>query len=220
VTSLTAVSGPRPSRPDGGRQRHGGRPAAAGPQHREGRLGESFLPREECAQRAQGKKVTDRPLRDRGRRATASASRRLIRQQQAAKERWSQAVKGDPWFRRSLPGDHRITSLTRRGPRSRRRKAGSARVIEREERDGGFGGHCEMPRRRGPAPTPDRRETPATGSRLRGIDHPMARDRRDDTPVRHRGNGCGDAFSDRPGTSPARAASTDRPVDRHGDRAG
>jgi hypothetical protein len=42
---------------------------------------------------AQGKKVADRRLRDRGRRAPASASRRLIRQHQAAEERWSQAVK-------------------------------------------------------------------------------------------------------------------------------
>jgi hypothetical protein len=134
VTSLTAVSGPRPSRPDGGRQRHGGRPAAAGPQHREGRPGESFLPREECAQRAQGKKVADRPLRDRGRRATASASRRLIRQQQAAKERWSLSRQGEAWFRRLRLRDDRLTHPP---ARSQRRKACSARVIEREDRTGG-----------------------------------------------------------------------------------
>jgi hypothetical protein len=151
VTSLTAVSGPRPSRPDGGRQRHGGRPAAAGPQHREGRPGKSFLPREECAQRAQGKKVADRALRDRGRRATASASRRLIRQQQAAKERWSLSRQGEAWFRRLRLRDDRLTHPP---ARSQRRKACSARVIEREDRTGGSAGHSEMPRRRGPEEHP------------------------------------------------------------------
>jgi hypothetical protein len=87
VTSLTAVSRPRPSWPDGGRQRHDGRPAA--PRRTAGR--EFLVARGMRA--AQGKKVADRRLRDRGRRAPASASRRLIRQHQAAEERWSQAVK-------------------------------------------------------------------------------------------------------------------------------
>jgi hypothetical protein len=133
VTSLTAVSGPRPSRPDGGRQRHGGRPAAAGPQQSAGRPGESFLPREECAQGAQGKKVADRPLRVRGRRATASASRRLIRQQQAAKERWSLSRQGEAWFRRLRLRDDRLTHPP---ARSQRRRGCSARIIEREDRTG------------------------------------------------------------------------------------
>ena len=114
VTSLTAISGPRPSRPDGGRQRHDGRPAAAGPQHSGGRPGETFLFREECANPGsprdlargvvgQGKKVADRRLRDRGRRAAASASRRLIRQPKAAGMRRSQARQGEPRLKRPSP---------------------------------------------------------------------------------------------------------------------
>ena len=48
---------------------------------------------------AQGKKVADRRLRDRGRRAPASASRRLIRQHQAARMQRSQPVTENPGSR-------------------------------------------------------------------------------------------------------------------------
>jgi len=77
VTSLTAVSGPRRSRPDGGRQRHDGRPAAAGPQHRGGRLGESFLSREECA-------IRGRRAGEESRRPAVAGSRPVSRRERIA----------------------------------------------------------------------------------------------------------------------------------------
>ena len=80
-----------------------------------------------------------------------SASRRLTRQQQAAKERWSLSRQGEAWFRRLRLRDDRL----RHPPaRSQRRKACSARVIEREDRTRGSAGHSGMPRRRGPEEHP------------------------------------------------------------------
>jgi len=161
VTSLPAVSGPRPSRPDGGRQCHGGRPAAAGPQHREGRPGQNFLPREECAQSAQGKKVESpavagsrpaSPSKSRG-----SASRRLIRQQQAAEVRWSRAVKVRPGsgFRHLRLRDDPMTGSRTRRPLATSKACSAVQHASSNGRTGGgAAGHSEMPRRRGPEEQP------------------------------------------------------------------
>jgi hypothetical protein len=155
VTSLTAVSGPRPSRPDGGRQRRDGRPAAAGPQQSGGRLGETFLPREECAQRAQGKKLAARPLRDLGWRPGAKPGERIAAPDPPAAGRRGAVVptvKGVPLVQAHSPRDPGppVRTCT---PHSRPRKARFyfARSMGRPAaRVHWFIGRRQTPRCRGP----------------------------------------------------------------------
>ena len=94
----------------------------------------------------QGKKVAARPLRDRGRRATASTSRRLIRQQQAARSGGPKPSRRAPAQAAFLPA---TTDAPAGGPARNDEKPVLHRVIEREGPIPGAIGRSRTPRRGG-----------------------------------------------------------------------